>query len=139
MSLSSNELFTFHHIGIATHSIKNTAQYYIDAGYSMSEIVYEPIQNVYITFLEKSLMPRIELLEPGSDKSPVSKIIEKSGVSPYHICYSVENIEQAITGLRKKRFLPLSQPVKSVAIDGKNICFLYNKEVGLIELVENIA
>jgi methylmalonyl-CoA/ethylmalonyl-CoA epimerase len=119
----------------------------------MSEIVYDPNQDVYITFLEKSFIlniqpspsppphymyfPRIELLEPGSDKSPVSKIIKKSGVSPYHICYEVEDITEAIKELKKKKYMPLSYPVNAVAINKRNICFLYNKAVGLIELVES--
>jgi methylmalonyl-CoA/ethylmalonyl-CoA epimerase len=127
----------FHHIGIATNSIQNTAQYYIEAGYSMSDVVYEPVQDVYISFLEKPSMPRIELLEPGSDKAPVCKMLEKSSVTPYHICYAVENIETAIDALKTKRFLPLFRPVKSIAIQNKKICFLYNKDVGLIELVED--
>jgi methylmalonyl-CoA/ethylmalonyl-CoA epimerase len=76
-------------------------------------------------------------LEPGSHKSPVSKIIEKLGVSPYHICYEVENIAEAIDDLKQKKYMPLSHPVNAVAIDGRKICFLYNKAVGLIELVES--
>jgi methylmalonyl-CoA/ethylmalonyl-CoA epimerase len=140
--------FSFHHIGIATHSIKETAQYYIDVGYSMSEVMYDKNQNVYITFMEKLSSPRIELLEPYSDKyppplgftevsdSPVSRILKKSGVSPYHICYEVENIIEAIKNLKNKRYVLLSHPVEAIALKRKLICFLYNRAVGLIELVE---
>ena len=81
-------------------------------------------------------MPAIELLEPGSALSPVSKTLEKSGVSPYHMCYCVEDIEEAVKELKKKRFLPLFRPVQAVALGNKKICFLFNREVGLIELVE---
>jgi methylmalonyl-CoA/ethylmalonyl-CoA epimerase len=136
--------FQFHHIGIATGSIKNTAQYYLDAGYSISDTIYDPIQNVYIAFLDKIGMPRIELIEPNASidnkaNHPVSKIIDKSGVSPYHICYEVANIDNAINELKKKKFLPLTRPINAVAMDNKKICFLYNKDVGLIELVERIS
>lgn len=136
--------FQFHHIGIATGSIKNTAQCYLDAGYSISDTVYDPVQNVSIAFLEKTQMPRIELVEPNtslngtvnSPNHPVSKIIGKSGVSPYHICYLVEDIDDAVNKLKKKKYLLLARPVSAVAMDNRKICFLYNKEVGLIELVE---
>jgi methylmalonyl-CoA/ethylmalonyl-CoA epimerase len=119
--------FSFHHIAIATPRIRETAQYYTDAGYTMSEIVYDPAQDVYIAFLEKASAPpppRIELLEPGSDKSPVSKVIEKSGVSPYHICYEVEDTMETIKELKKKRYIALSLPVDAVAINKRKICFL---------------
>jgi methylmalonyl-CoA/ethylmalonyl-CoA epimerase len=128
--------FSFHHIAIATPSIKETAQYYTDAGYTMGEIVYDSVQNVYVAFVEKAFVPRIELLEPGPGKSPVSKIIEKSGVSPYHICYEVEDIMEAIKELKEKKYIALSYPVKAIAINKRKICFLYNKAVGLIELLE---
>ena len=129
--------FKFSHIGIAVKSIKTAAQYYLDAGYRVSDTVYDPLQDVSVAFLDKSGMPRIELVEPGlSVHCAVSKIIEKSGVSPYHICYETENIENAINELKKKKYLLLARPVNAVALNDRKICFLYNKEVGLIELTE---
>ena len=131
--------FKFHHIGIATDNIKNTVQFYLDADYSVSDTIYDPIQCVFIAFLEKTGMPRLELVEPNQVyHSPVSKIIKKSGVSPYHICYEVDNMESALNKLKKKRYLPLSRPVKAIAMDNRSICFLYNKEIGLIELLGEI-
>ena len=131
--------FKFHHIGIATHNIVATVKYYTDAGYTASEIIYDPIQNVSICFLSKKEQPLIELVAPPSTadtESPVSKIIKKSGVSLYHICYEVNDIETAIFQLKKKKYLPLSIPVNAVAFDNKKIVFLYNRDVGLIELLE---
>jgi len=62
--------FQFHHIGIAVNSIKATAQYYLDAGYVASDMIYDPIQNVSIAFLEKNGMPRIELVAPPPPPPP---------------------------------------------------------------------
>ena len=56
-------------------------------------------------------------------------------MSPYHMCYCVEDIEEAVKESKKKRFLPLFRPVQAVALGNKKICFLFNREVGLIELV----
>lgn len=128
--------FTFHHIGVATPNIEKTSKLYIDAGYSMSEVVYDPIQNVRIAFLEKENMPVIELLEPIDDSSPVSKTIYKSGVTPYHCCYEVNDITDAVNRLKKMKYIPLSLPVEAIALSNKKICFLYNKDIGLIELLE---
>ncbi len=126
----------FHHIGIATDNIDKTAAYYIEVGYKMSEIIFDPIQKVNIAFLSKKSMPLLELLEPASENSPVSKILVKSGVNPYHICYQVKDIDFAISELKKKKYVLLFKPIEAIALSMKRICFLFNKNVGLIELVE---
>jgi len=66
----------------------------------------------------------------------VVKTLEKVGVSTYHVCYSVPALDDAVRALRRQRFLPLFRPVEAVALEGKRICYLYNANVGLIELVE---
>ncbi len=129
--------FKFHHIGVATNNIDNTAQYYIKAGYKKTETVYDSVQNVNICFLEKKGMPTIELLEPVDEKSPVYKIIKNLGVTPYHCCYKVTNIDIAVSELRHKKYVVLFKPVEAIAMENHKICFLFNKEVGLIEIVES--
>ena len=126
----------FHHIGVATDSIEKTAEYYLEVGYKMSDIIFDHIQKVNITFLSKKSMPMIELLEPASDDSPVSNILMKSGVSPYHMCYQVKDIDLAISELKNKKYISLSKPIEAIALSMKRICFLFNKNVGLIELLE---
>jgi methylmalonyl-CoA/ethylmalonyl-CoA epimerase len=128
--------FVFHHIGIAVYDIESTARYYIDAGYKKSESIYDPVQNVQICFLLKEGMPKIELLAPRDNTSPVSTILEKNGVSPYHICYEVNNLESAISDLRQLKYLLVKRPEYACAIDNRRVCFMFNKSVGLIELLE---
>lgn len=128
--------FRFHHIGIATYKIDETATMYTAAGYVKTSTVYDPIQNVYICFLKKEGMPTLELLAPHDDKSPVCKTLEKNGVIPYHCCYEVENLEQAAKDLRALQYVPICPPEVAVAFEGKKVQFFYNKQIGLIELVE---
>ena len=118
-------------------SIKETSDQYKEWGFNMSEIIHDPIQNVNICFLTKNDHPVIELIEPITDSSPVANILNKIGVSPYHICYEVKNIEESIIELKEKRFIPIIRPSKAVAIENKLICFLYKKETGLIELIQS--
>ena len=130
------ESMKFHHIGVAVKSIDATAAVYEGAGYRMSDIVLDPIQNVNICWLTKDGAPIVELLAPVDETSPVCKTLEKNGVTPYHCCYLVENIDEAVKELRKKRYVQTSKPEPAVAFCGSKVCFLYNKDVGLIELVE---
>lgn len=127
---------TFHHIGIAVYDIEKTAIIYENAGYKRSSTIFDEIQNVKICFLEKEGMPQIELLEPVNEDSPVVKILDKNGVSPYHICYEVTDIDESVRKLKKQRYIVVVKPVKAVAIENRKVCFLFNKEIGLIELVE---
>jgi methylmalonyl-CoA/ethylmalonyl-CoA epimerase len=125
----------FHHIGYAVKDILTTATYYTQAGWAMSEIYCDKIQNTQIAFLSKDICPLIELVAPINENSPVVKTLNKMGVTPYHICYEVEDIEQSVTALKKQHFLPLFKPVEAIAFGNRQICYLYNQHVGLIELL----
>ena len=129
-------MLTFHHIGIACRDIAKTQDFYLQMGYTASPIVEDPVQHVRISFLEKDGAPRLELLEPLDEKNPVARTLATAGVSPYHICYEVEDIEAAIAELRGQRFLLVNDPVSACAMENRRIAFLYHKNNGLIELVE---
>lgn len=124
------------HIGYAVHDIVATARYYVAAGWQLSEIYEERVQNARIAFLYKEGFTTIELVSPLEGKSPVDNILRQVGCSTYHVCYVVEDIEQAVEDLYEEDFKPLFMPVESVAMENRRICYLYNMHVGLIELVE---
>lgn len=128
--------FKFHHIGVAVKDVEATAPIYEQGGYKRSASIFDPIQNVNICWLTKEGMPTVELLAPVDETSPVNKTLEKNGVTPYHTCYVVENIEEAVAQLRKQKYVMVSKPAEAVAFCGSRVCFLFNKNVGLIELVE---
>ncbi|WP_321331056.1 VOC family protein [uncultured Bacteroides sp.] len=127
--------FKFHHVGYVTDSIDNTSAMFLKLGYECGEKVLDPIQNVYICFLHKNDAPGIELVEPFNESSSLNKLLKKSGVSPYHICYEVPNIEKAYDELLEEEFIPLFRPVEATAMDNRQICYMYKKEIGYIELV----
>lgn len=128
--------FQFHHIGVAVKDIDATAAVYEGGGYKMSDIVFDPIQNVDICWLTKEGNPIVELLAPVDELSPVNKILEKNGVTPYHICYVVNDIKDAVAELRKEKYVMVSKPAEAVAFKGSKVAFMFNKNMGLIELVE---
>lgn len=130
-------LLRINHVGYAIRDINKTAQYYLDAGWQMSEIFKEEVQHTQIAFLTKDGFPAIELVAPlkEGEPSPVDTILQKIGCSTYHVCYDVDDIEQAVEDLFDEGFKPLFEPVPSVAMDGHEICYLHHLHVGLIELV----
>ncbi len=133
---------TFHHIGIACFDIEESSQFYILQGYTKTDTVYDPIQNVNIYFLHNLECgrggARIELVSPKDSTSPVNKILQKNGVSPYHICYETESLEESISKLRAQKLIMAPKPSPAVAFSGKRVCFMFSKHIGLIELVERM-
>lgn len=127
----------FHHIGIACKDITETAKKYQEIGYEKGNIIFDPLQNINICFLNHSDMPAIELLSPVDEKSPIVTILNKNGVIPYHICYSTDDIHNTIRQFRNNKYVIVSPPKKACAIGGKNVAFMFHKDMGLIEIVEN--
>ena len=78
----------------------------------------------------------VELVEPINDRSPVNEILKKNGNIPYHFCYEVDGLTEAILEMKKSGFIKIINPVPAKAFNNRLICFLYNKDVGLIELLE---
>lgn len=127
---------TFHHIGVATKSIEKSIIAYEALGYELSSKFIDTVQGVNLAFLNKLGFPTIELVSPFSEFSPVSDIINKSGTTPYHTCFEVENIEVAIVNLRSRRYLLLKPPVPAIAFNNRMICFMFHNSSGLIELLQ---
>ena len=131
-----NEL-RFHHVGIACHDIAITRTFYVEQGYTAGDVVIDPLRDVKICFLDKPGSPQLELLAPLDESSPINRILSSQGVTPYHICYAVDNIDAAVLELRQKKFVCVSKTQPACALDGRGVCFMYHKHVGLIELLES--
>lgn len=123
--------FKFHHIGVAVNDIDATASVYEQGGYHRSATIYDPIQNVNICWLTKDGSPTVELLAPQDEKSPVNKILEKNGVTPYHTCWIVSNIEDAARQLRKQRYVMVSKPGRRCRFLRLSCGILFQQSSGL--------
>lgn len=130
-------MLTFHHIGIACRDIDKTKAFYLQQGYTATPTVDDPLQHVRISFLNKEGAPRLELLEPLDEQNPVARTLATAGVTPYHMCYEVRDLESAIAELRTQRFLLVNGPVPACALENRRIAFMFQKNTGLIELVES--
>lgn len=126
-----------HHIGVATANLRESIDAYAVMGFAAGEVIHDPLQKVDICFLEKDGDPVIELVCPANAASPVGNILRKNGTMPYHTCYEVKNLEVEIARLRAFKFVTALRPLPAVAFGMRRVCFLYNKAVGLIELLES--
>lgn len=126
----------FHHIGVATQEAEPAVKIYEELGYGVSLRITDPIQKVNVVLMNRAGHPTIEILSPATDDSPIDSVLKKMGATPYHTCYEVPDLDQAMADLRKRHFRPISKPVPAVAFDDRRIVFVYNRRIGLVELLE---
>src|ERR1043165_8049055 len=90
------------HIGIATKGIDEALKFWSDSlGLENvhTEVVDE--QKVRVAMLPVG-ESRVELLEPTSDDSPISKFLEKRGGGIHHIAVEVEDIHASLAKLKSE-------------------------------------
>jgi methylmalonyl-CoA/ethylmalonyl-CoA epimerase len=84
--------------------------------------------------------PRIELLEPTSEASPVARFLEKRGVGVHHIAVRVDDIRATLKGL-KEGGARLIDETPRIGAGGCLVAFIHPSTAGgvLLELVEHTA
>lgn len=126
------------HIGYAVQNMEAALTSFLSLGYrECGEEIDDCGRGVKIRFLCDPCGARVELIAPLGENSPVSAWLKKNGNSPYHICYRSENPAADLDSLKKKGFMVVQPPLPAPAMDDREVCFLYNKNTGLIELVED--
>jgi len=129
----------FHHVGFVVASIPNSVQGFsniLQADWD-EQVFCDPNQNVRVTFLKSRREgdPLWELVEPADEKSPVHAFAAKGG-GLHHVCYVVDDLEQALTKARSLGALITRQPMPAVAFGGRRIAWIYTKNRLLIEYLE---
>ena len=125
-----------HHIGYAVKKIEDSINELEKLGYKIiGNKITDNLRNVIIQFIKNGDY-LIELVAPLNKESPVTSLLKKQGNSPYHVCYITNNLEKKISDLGNSGFVIISDLLKAPAINNKKVIFLYKKEIGLIELVE---
>ncbi len=125
------------HLGIATKEINEALRFWQDAlglEHIHSEVVEE--QKVRVAMLPIG-ETNIELLEPTSEDSPISKFLEKRGGGIHHIAVEVEDIEKSLAKL-KSEGMKLIDEAPRIGAGGCLIAFVHPKSTDgvLLELVQ---
>jgi methylmalonyl-CoA/ethylmalonyl-CoA epimerase len=126
------------HIGIATRSLENALGFWRDAlklDVTHTEVVEE--QGVRVAMLPVG-EPRIELLEPTRDDSPVAKFLEKRGEGIHHIAVRVDDIRETIARLEESGVRMIDHAPR-VGAGSCLVAFVHPASSGgvLLELVEH--
>jgi methylmalonyl-CoA/ethylmalonyl-CoA epimerase len=127
-----------HHIGIATNEIGVAAEIWDDLlGLQADHTEEVAEQKVRVCMLPVG-ESRLELLEPMSPNSPISKFLAKRGGGIHHIAVSVENIRATLRDLKAKGARLIDEEPR-VGAAGCLVAFIHPSSTGgvLLELVED--
>jgi methylmalonyl-CoA epimerase len=125
------------HLGIATKGIDEALKFWGDA-LGLENVHTEVVEDQKVRV---AMLPigesRIELLEPTSEDSPISKFLEKRGGGIHHIAVEVEDIEKALAQLKAKG-MRLIDETPRVGAEGCLVAFVHPSSANgvLLELVQ---
>jgi methylmalonyl-CoA/ethylmalonyl-CoA epimerase len=131
---------TFHHVGVAVKNIKTALETY--TGIFGFRRLTPPLevspQRVKVCFVEAPPGVLIELVEGIGDNSPVKKVLERSGSGPYHLCYKVDDLDEAIGELEARGCI-LFRRFEMPAHGLRRFAFLFTPDNQLFELCDPAA
>lgn len=138
-SLRTADQATLHHIGFVLASIPESAESFarsLGATWD-GNIIFDPLQKVRVTFLQGAHLndALIELVEPGSADSPVTRFLQRGG-GLHHLCYEVNDLEGHLEFCRSVGHAIIRPPVPAVAFGGRRIAWTVTRKRLLVEFLE---
>jgi hypothetical protein len=127
----------FHHFGLAVRNPDDAFHYLRSLGYTLSPTVHDPLQKVNLALSFHSEMPRVEVVWPGDGPSPIDAMIKRHSGLVYHLCYTAESPERAVTAIEQAglSIAPAGISKEAVLFGGRQVSFFFVENVGLIEII----
>ncbi|MBI4371547.1 MAG: methylmalonyl-CoA epimerase [Elusimicrobia bacterium] len=124
-----------HHVGVAVRSLEEGIRHYESLGLRLAHREDVLSQQVKVAFMGEG--PYVELLEPTSAGSPVSKFLDKKGPGQHHVAYAVPDLAAALAREMQAGRAPIDAAARPGAW-GHEVAFLHPRHHGgvLIELLE---
>lgn len=125
------------HLGIATKGIEEALKFW-EGALGLENVHTEVVEDQKVRV---AMLPigesRVELLEPTSDDSPISKFLEKRGGGIHHIAVEVDDIEATLAKL-KAEGMRLIDETPRIGAEGCLVAFVHPASANgvLLELVQ---
>jgi len=124
------------HIGIAVGALEAILPFYRDV-LGMPEVPLDDADGARIAGLAAG-GSLVELLEPARPDSPIGRFLEKRGPGIHHVCFAVDDLDDALARCRAAG-IRLIDAVPRLGAEGKRIAFLHPSSTAgvLVELTEH--
>jgi methylmalonyl-CoA/ethylmalonyl-CoA epimerase len=125
------------HLGVATTDIDEALKFWEDA-LGLENVHTEVVEDQKVRV---AMLPigetRIELLEPISDDSPITKFLEKRGGGIHHVAVEVEDITASLAKLKANGARLIDEKPR-VGAEGCLVAFVHPSSTNgvLLELVQ---
>ncbi|HLI08302.1 MAG TPA: methylmalonyl-CoA epimerase [Ktedonobacteraceae bacterium] len=106
------------HVAIIVRNLEQALAFYRDRlGIEPGEVKEVPTEQVRIAFLPLGGIAgsEIELIEPTTNDSSLTRFLEKRGEGLHHICLEVDDIDAALAEMREKGVPVLDQQPRTAA------------------------
>ena len=125
------------HIGIAVNDLDTSAPFWshiLNIKHKGTEKVKD--QGV-LTDIYDTTQGKVELLQSLGDDTPIGKFLSKRGPGVHHVCFEVDDINQAINELNELNIHVLSDH-PTMGAEGYKVVFIHPESTGgvLVELAE---
>lgn len=124
-----------HHVGYLVKHFRDAIDEFVGLGYQHGDVTRDEFRGIDICFVEKDGY-RIEVVSPYRKDSVVSGLMKRLKNSPYHICYASSDIKKDIEYLSSMGYFQYDEIAPAPALGGKDIVYLMNVSIGLVELVQ---
>ena len=125
------------HIAILVDSLDAPLAFWRDAlGMELSQLRDVPAEQAQVAFLPVG-ESEVELVQPTSDDSGLSRYLEKRGPGMHHICLEVDDLEGMLAQLKAKGVELINEEPR-VGADGRKYAFVHPKSANgvMVELYE---
>ena len=129
------------HIGIACENLDEASKFWNLIGLLQGDDELVEDQGVVTRFFSTSsndpTTPKIELLKPTGQDTPIGKFLSKRGAGVQQVCFRVENLEEMIKLLIDNGVVMIDTEPRNGA-HGALIAFVHPKSTGgvLVELAQ---
>ena len=128
------------HIGIAVNELDGGGKFWELLGLKQGRDETNDEQKVDIRFFETSPSdkpPKIELLAPTSDDSPIGKFLSKKGPGIQQVAFRVDDLDSLLAKLSNEGVRLINEE-PTIGAGGSRIAFVHPSSTGgvLVELLE---
>ena len=129
---------TVHHIGYLVKNMNYAIKAFQKLGFELEgNTIKDDSRKISIQFMLCE-SERIELIVPDKDNDFLIGLRKRIGNAPYHICYETDNYDAIIKQMTvsDSEYTITQESAPAPAIENRRVTFLYNADIGLIEILE---
>jgi len=124
------------HIGLAVEDIETALPFWRDAlGIPLDHLEETPDHSSKLAFLKVG-ESELEMVQPNSTQSNMSKFLAERGPGIHHLCLEVDDIDGMLAELKAKGVRLINETPQEM--EGRRLAFIHPKSTGgvLVELYE---